>query len=749
MNQLTIPRSFVLSLVVLSADLGHTSEQTAASIDWVIDTSDRYLCKGYYSPPVLEESLDNNLNAKADTTEYDGNDRIILTGNTFITGNDFQLQADRLSLLNSTGDGNAEGNIRIRRPNSLFISDAASVNLRTNAFDLTNSSFVTHKNKLRGESKQLIGAPNGDVRIINGSITFCPPNVNTWDLQTDHVYLNRSSGRGWADDVIIRVKEIPVLYTPLLGFPLDDRRLTGFLVPNFVVGSTSGTSIVTPFYWTPADNYDLLIRPRFTTARGNALGLHARYLFKDFSLLDLKTEQLTGDKLTGADRHISKLTFSSDTSKALTWKIAYEDASDGTYQDDLDNFAGLSDKKQLTSSIGATLRGHSWSTGWIFDRVDVIDSTVTGSSVKFARQPQLTASWAHYGDDWNIFADGDATEFSRNTTGLLDNDPSEGRRLSSDVKVEYPISADYGSLTPAALGFARLSEAATGPTTQDNSYFIYGVSLEGNLYFAKSSDNGFVHEIVPRAKMIIREPDKKPTVVKFDTPDTANDTVSVSQIFLDNPISGGDFVGDTRELALALTSRGVNREGVEAYRITAGRTYFFQDRGVTLSGTHETTNQGPLVLESTIRPTKSLDWNIRFASVADGETMDRATNEIKYKTSDTNYLTQRTVWEDETLSRTDLYLSSQISRKWRLLKGIQWDPSTEERINQVVGAEYASCCWRAAMVHAYEYDRVTSTEGGHYVKLQFELKGLGVLGRRVSSIMDSLLEGYDFSEARF
>ena len=175
MNQLTIPRSFVLGLMVLSADLGHASEQTAASIDWVVDTSDRYLCKGYYSPPVLEESLDNNLNAKADTTEYDGNDRIILTGNTFITGKDFQLQADRLSLLNSTGDGNAERNIIIRRPNSLFIGDAASVNLRTNAFDLTNSSFVTHKNKLRGESKQLIGAPNGDIRIINGKITFCLP----------------------------------------------------------------------------------------------------------------------------------------------------------------------------------------------------------------------------------------------------------------------------------------------------------------------------------------------------------------------------------------------------------------------------------------------------------------------------------------------------------------------------------------------------------------------------------------------
>ena len=70
--------------------------------------------------------------------------------------------------------------------------------------------------------------------------------------------------------------------------------------------------------------------------------------------------------------------------------------------------------------------------------------------------------------------------------------------------------------------------------------------------------------------MMIREPDKEPTVIKFDTPDIANDTVTVSQIFLDNPISGGDFVGDTRELALALTSRGVNLEGVRSLSDSRG-----------------------------------------------------------------------------------------------------------------------------------------------------------------------------------
>ena len=109
---------------------------------------------------------------------------------------------------------------------------------------------------------------------------------------------------------------------------------------------------------------------------------------------------------------------------------------------------------------------------------------------------------------------------------------------------------------------------------------------------------------------------------------------------------------------------------------------------------------------------ESFNWNTRFTSVADGETMDTATNELKYRKSDTDYVTQRIVWDNEAATRTDLYVSNQLSQEWRFLAGVQWEPNTEERINQVVGIEYESCCWRAAVVHAYERDKVTSTDGG-------------------------------------
>ncbi|MGB2024720.1 MAG: LPS assembly protein LptD, partial [Litorivicinaceae bacterium] len=295
----------------------------------------------------------------------------------------------------------------------------------------------------------------------------------------------------------------------------------------------------------------------------------------------------------------------------------------------------------------------------------------------------------------------------------------------------------------------RWSQATRGTATQEDEYFAYGVSIDGRLHFEKSGPNGSLHEMIPRAKLSIRELNRNPAIVKFDTPDTANDIDKMGQIFLDNPISGSDFVGDTRDIALALTTRGINANGVETYHVSAGRTIYLQDRGVTLSGDPENAGRGPLVIESKARLGKSFNWNTRFRSVTDGETMDTATNELKYQISDTDYVTQRIVWDNDAATRTDHYISNQVSPNWRFLAGLQWEPHTEERTNQVIGVEYEGCCWRAAMVHAYERDQVTATNGGHSVKVQVELKGLGALGRGTSKIMERLLEGYELSEPNF
>ena len=106
-------RSIALILLVVSSGAAHGQVQIAATTDWVGDTSGAYLCRGYYSPALVEGSTGEQLSAEAENTDYDGTDRVVLTGRAVITRNDFQIEADRLSFLNSTGDGDAVGNVKM------------------------------------------------------------------------------------------------------------------------------------------------------------------------------------------------------------------------------------------------------------------------------------------------------------------------------------------------------------------------------------------------------------------------------------------------------------------------------------------------------------------------------------------------------------------------------------------------------------------------------------------------------------
>ena len=71
---------------------------------------------------------------------------------------------------------------------------------------------------------------------------------------------------------------MPVFYTPWLRFPLDDRRRTGFLWPDFGNDSTGGLDITVPFYINLAPNYDALYSPRYIEERGLNHELKLRYL---------------------------------------------------------------------------------------------------------------------------------------------------------------------------------------------------------------------------------------------------------------------------------------------------------------------------------------------------------------------------------------------------------------------------------------------------------------------------------------
>lgn len=744
---MTAPRittATVFTAFALFSGIAQAQALDAASTDWVVDPASGGLCGGGYAPPQLTETASESIEATGENTVFDGDDRVILVGNAQVARGPFVLKADQISFRNSTGDGDAAGRVSIRQPNAYLTGTQTSVNVRTGSFELADATFVTHTNQLRGSSRFALGAPNGDIRIIDGRFTFCAPGDMTWDLKASDIALNQSSGRGWAEDVTLRVRDIPVFYTPILGFPMDDRRLTGFLFPELSSGN-NGTELVVPFYWNVAPATDALIQPRYLSDRGTALGVHARHLFKDQTLIDVKTEQLPDDDQTGTARHGSRLALTSPTDQPLVWWVRTENVSDADFVEEVSNFANLSSDTQLSSEVGATLRRGPWQLGWSADQVDVIDPAVTGSAVRFARQPELRATYRAPLGDWQLAFLGDLTRFSRPATGLSGDALVEGDRFTADWYASRPTFLPYGHWTPSVLAYQRSADVATVSGTRRVDVTTLGAALEGQLVFEKARATGGLVQLIPRAKVLIREPLSSVRPALFESSESG--TESIAALYANQSVDGRDFVGDTTQLTLGVQSRVLTAQGQERARLELARTHFFADRTETLDGQRDTHSAGPLVLESDVRFTPRLRWNVVLATNDSVSALATGTQTLKWRASDRHYVTQRVVWDDDRAVRADLY-ASQTLGAWRALAGLQWDPTTDGRISQVLGLEYESCCWRTALVHAYEQADRTTTSGGQTTKLMFELKGLGALGQGATQLLDRLLEDYERSQAR-
>ena len=89
-----------------------------------------------------------------------------------------------------------------------------------------------------------------------------------------------------------------------------------------------------------------------------------------------------------------------------------------------------------------------------------------------------------------------------------------------------------------------------------------------------------------------------------------------------------------------------------------------------------------------------------------------------------------------------------INTEWSLFLRSLYDLEENERINDLAGIEYNSCCWRIRLVYLRSLDQKTGANVSELVEhenaafIEFQLKGLGGVGTRVSSMLEEVIRGY-------
>ncbi|CAD5203450.1 LPS-assembly protein LptD [Pseudomonas sp. FEN] len=644
-------------------------------------------CSGSYIEPIRPGMNDKTNKSDAPTfigakaSRYEQDKQVAtLAGDVVMRQGSMQVEADEASLYQAENRGELNGNVRVRDQGALLVGDHAEVQLDTGESQVDNAEYVMHKSRVRGSALYAKRAENAIIRLKDGTYTTCEPNSNAWQLKGNNITLNPATGFGTGTNVTLRVKDIPVFYTPYIYFPIDDRRQSGFLPPSLSSDSTSGFNLTTPYYFNLAPNYDATLYPHYMSKRGMLTEGEFRYLTKSsegqFGGAVLSDESNDRDKQSDAtkDRYMVNWQHKGGLDSRVLTTVDYTKISDPYYFQDLQtNQLGVKSTDYVNQQATTTYRGDSFTAQLNVQAYQLASVAVI---TPYNRLPQITfnGTLPYHPEGLNFSYETEAVRFERSletgtfsdkdgvTTPRLDTNVTglaraNGDRLNLKPGVSLPLNWTYGFITPSLkyqytqydldLGSqgqtdivnAQIAAAAAGKDYVGGTYSrsqnrgVPIASIDSGLYFDRSTElfgTNYRQTLEPRLfYLYVPEEDQK-NIPVFDTGEYS---FNYASLFRENRFSGNDRVGDENKLSLGVTSRWIEDNGFERQRVSVGQAYYFKDRVVQLPGVDfatradAKTNVSPYALEYAYnfnrdwRATADYNWDPKSHQPRSGSAM--------------------------------------------------------------------------------------------------------------------------------
>ena len=128
-----------------------------------------------------------------------------------------------------------------------------------------------------------------EIELDSSIISSCDCLEPTWSIRASSATYNTESKWINAYNPRLYVKDVPVFYSPYIGFPTDTTRRTGLLLPTLGYSQDEGLYYSQPIYFAPAHNYDIELIPQVRTLRGNGAYVYYRYADSPDSMLKIKS----------------------------------------------------------------------------------------------------------------------------------------------------------------------------------------------------------------------------------------------------------------------------------------------------------------------------------------------------------------------------------------------------------------------------------------------------------------------------
>jgi lipopolysaccharide assembly outer membrane protein LptD (OstA) len=260
------------------------------------------------SPPPLEEPAPDDTPAEEDTggsplarllnsrqarLEQISENHFRLIGQVELerTGSAVKFFADQVDMYLDENRLEASGNVVFSEPNGRIAAERVEFDFDTGTgvfHDATGSmamgtfaspqQFAGQEPDVYFYGQTIEKLPDRKYRITKGAFTTCVQPTPRWELTSRSVDITLDD-YAFARGTVLRVKGMPLLYLPVMYYPLQEsERATGFLLPTYGTSTYRGQAVSNGFFWAMGRSRDVTLMHDWYTRSGQGLGAEYRYI---------------------------------------------------------------------------------------------------------------------------------------------------------------------------------------------------------------------------------------------------------------------------------------------------------------------------------------------------------------------------------------------------------------------------------------------------------------------------------------
>jgi LPS-assembly protein len=227
-----------------------------------------------------KEPLDIDTSATAETSIPGAEAAVDIPMKTLTT-----IRADRVAYNIEAGTLEASGHLFIAIEGDQLSADSGIIDLETSTGRFQNATIIHREKDLHFEGRIIEKTGELSYHIEDGWVVTCklqPGEVPPWSFAAADTEIT-DGGYAFLKHATFRIKDVPILYAPVMLLPAKRKRQTGLLFPVMSYSDRDGFGLETPLFINLSPSSDLTLYPRYLSERGVMAGAEYRYVFDEES----------------------------------------------------------------------------------------------------------------------------------------------------------------------------------------------------------------------------------------------------------------------------------------------------------------------------------------------------------------------------------------------------------------------------------------------------------------------------------